>query len=57
VLKFTFTFFTFATIAYTGFWYAESQTHAQNPASQHFKWPAGKHAAISLSFDDARKQK
>lgn len=28
--------------------------YAQNPAAPRFKWPAGKQAALSLSFDDAR---
>src|SRR5262245_48673892 len=27
---------------------------AQSPLAQSFKWPDGKHAAVSLSFDDAR---
>jgi peptidoglycan-N-acetylglucosamine deacetylase len=35
-------------------WLTESWSQAQNAPATRFKWPAGKHAALSLSFDDAR---
>src|SRR5581483_7103912 len=42
---------------FAGALYVAAQTApnpAEKPAARHFKWPEGKRAAVSLSFDDSR---